>query len=69
MYHLATPITLCPGLVDVIEFGAIFEVNNCGRSFKTAAETTITTFSKLSDNFQLRFVGSYTYTMSCKTSA
>ena len=72
MYHSATPIILCPGLIEVIEFGTIFEVNNYGRSFKTAAETTITTFSKIA-NIIILFVSCYNYlyklAMSCKTSA
>ena len=42
MYHSATVITLCPGLVEVIEFGGYSDIES-----SIIAETSIITFSKL----------------------
>ena len=43
-HHSAIAITLCPGLVEVVEFGGRIEENFSRRMI---AETTIITFSKL----------------------
>ena len=41
MYHSATAITLCPGLIEVVEFGGYSDAES-----SIISDTTIITFSK-----------------------